>query len=187
MIRARATVENPCPICGREKWCMLVEGGIVCTKKKSARPYGNSGGWLHLTRGSGTRRRRSVERKFKTDPGWSEFHARLIRDATDNRIDQLAVQLNVTHVSLRLMAIGWSRERSAYSFPIRKPDGSICGIQYRTVTGDKFVHTGSDVRGLFIPTAAIQHHTLYAPEGVFGCVLSTVDRGGSGWSILKEH
>ncbi len=40
---------DPCPVCGRAKWCMRSQDGAVicCTKKKSKAPLGEAG-WIHV-------------------------------------------------------------------------------------------------------------------------------------------
>jgi len=47
----RVTKQNPCPVCGREKYCSVTAdgGAVCCTKEPSDRPAKNGRGWWHKT------------------------------------------------------------------------------------------------------------------------------------------
>lgn len=43
----RVTPREPCPVCGREKWCYVGEKGVFCTRVPSAWPTRDGTAWFH--------------------------------------------------------------------------------------------------------------------------------------------
>ena len=62
------------------------------------------------------------------------------------------------------MRVGWSEERNAFSFPMREPNGNVCGVRYRAYSGAKFAETGSR-EGLFFCPRKLKRDYLIVVEG----------------------
>lgn len=94
--------------------------------------------------------------------------ARIARDAYSrisvNARQQLGKQLGLGYNTLKALAVGWSEDEQAFTFPMRRGRNSrICGIRLRSAIGQKFSVKGSRA-GLFIPSMPKQS-TLWICEG----------------------
>jgi hypothetical protein len=79
-------------------------------------------------------------------------------------LQRLAASLGVTVESLQRLAVGWSSNHHAWSFPMRGPAGQVLGIRLRRPSGRKYAVTGGH-DGLFLPDAL--------PDGAGGRLLVT--------------
>ena len=69
---------------------------------------------------------------------------------TDDLRAEIAGILGCMDFWLQVWDIGWSPGHKAWTFPMRKPDGTVTGIRLRTRDGSKFAVKGSK-EGLFMP------------------------------------
>jgi len=161
-----------CPICGRPDWCMISgpEGSpeaVVCPRTESPRRAGEAG-WLHILR-PGTRPvARSISIAIDTDRGgdFAKLAAACERalHAEPFRLARLAESLGLSAESLQRLGVGWSARHGAYTFPMRRGDGTICGIRLRSPDGRKYSVRGSR-QGLFIPDGIDATDRLLVCEG----------------------
>jgi phage/plasmid primase-like uncharacterized protein len=76
----------------------------------------------------------------------AQFRAALDAD----HLQRLVFALGLSVDSLNRLAIGWSSDHEAWSFPMTDPGGNVRGIRLRRPNGFKFSVTGSK-EGLFLP------------------------------------
>jgi hypothetical protein len=152
---------NPCPVCGKPKWCLVTPDGsaAICARvADGAVKRAGQAGWLHRLRqdtrgrpeghGRGTIRLvvPSVPRQGMAD------RAERCRAAVDSsRLDRLARGLGLSVDGLLRLGIGWCDLSHAWSFPMVDAHGQAVGIRLRTDLGQKFAAKGSK-EGLFLPT-----------------------------------
>lgn len=166
----RVSKRRPCPICGKPDWCMVSKdaSAAICARVESQKLAGRAGaGWLHFLRDDYKRPAwRSVRRKEKRRPV-SDIGK--IADECELRIRPASVlwlsdELGVEPNGLRALGVGWNAERRVFSFPMREPNGCICGIRYRAYNGRKFSESGSR-EGLFFQPDEINCQYLVVVEG----------------------
>lgn len=151
----RVNKEIPCPICGKPDWCLIASDrdAAICARVESDRLVGSAGaGWLHFLRDDFFSRptwrpvKRQEKRRPVTDIGkLADECTQRIKPAT---VLRLSDELGVEPDALRALGVGWNASRRAFSFPMREPNGNICGIRYRARNGSKFSERGSR-EGLF--------------------------------------
>jgi len=168
----RVSRGEPCPICGRPDWCMISgpEGdptAAVCPRTESPRRAGEAG-WLHVLR-PGTRQMvRSIS--IPLDDGPATDFAKLAEaceraiHVEPYRLARLAQVLGLSIESLQRLGVGWSARHGAYTFPMRRGDGTICGIRLRSPDGRKWAVRGSR-QGLFVPDGIDATDRLLVAEG----------------------
>ena len=86
--------------------------------------------------------------------------------ADDSTVARLATQLGVSAESLRRLHIG--HDGRAYTFPMRTPDGLVCGIRLRYPSGRKLSVKGGR-EGLFLPADVPSDGPLFVAEGPTDC------------------
>src|SRR5690606_26811270 len=123
-------------VCCKPDWCLVVgpEGdptAAVCPRTESPRRAGEAG-WLHILR-PGTRQvARSISIAIDTDRGGdfaklAEAYECAIR-SEPYRLARLAESLGLSIESLQRLSVGWAAHHRAHSFPMRRGDGTICGL-----------------------------------------------------------
>src|SRR5690606_9675141 len=80
------------------------------------------------------------------------------------RLTRLAESLGLSIESLQRLGVGWAARHRAYTFPMRRGDGTICGIRLRSPDGRKYSVRGSK-QGLFIPDGIDATDRLLVAEG----------------------
>jgi len=137
----RVTKDNPCPLCGREKWCMTNANGsaIVCTKQPSDRSVGESGGWLHILDPE-----RNAGFKMSEMEQWHFRYNRNLIEGIDEIVSEL---LGVSVESIRRLEVGFWPFGHLWTFPERDERGKIIGVLKRTNKGTKHMEKGGK-RGL---------------------------------------
>ena len=171
----RVSKRQPCPVCSKPDWCTVTADGsaVCCMRVASEKPLRNDG-WLHRLTSDDWHRPRvrrielpAWERSPVRDFG--ELSAQYEAAAGDSTVAWLAAQLGVSAESLRRLHIG--HDGRAYTFPMRMPDGSVCGIRLRYPNGRKLsVKGGRD--GLFLPDPATDETEpgpLFIAEGPTDC------------------
>lgn len=184
----RVCRSEPCPICQRPDWCLLSgpEGSpeaVICPRVESPHRAGE-GGWLHILRPGKRPAARSISIAIDTDRGdFANLAAACERalHAEPFRLARLAESLGLSAESLQRLGVGWSARHGAYTFPMRRGDGTICGIRLRSPDGRKWAVRGSK-QGLFIPDGIDAADRLLVCEGptdaaaVLGWGLSAIGR-----------
>lgn len=168
----RVSRSEPCPICGRPDWCMISgpEGSpeaVICPRTESPRRAGEAG-WLHILRPGKRPVARSISIAIDTDRGGdfaklTEAYQCAIR-AEPFRLARLAQSLGLSAESLQRLSVGWSARHGAYTFPMKRGDGTICGLRLRSPDGRKWAVRGSR-QGLFIPDGIDATDRLLVCEG----------------------
>lgn len=163
----RVTRRRLCKICGKGDWCTFSADGVVacCMRVESDRRTRN-GGWLHrLTDDWKPPRRRTVRRKQpKPKLDCNPIHRRCVESLRPESLGWLSNDLGIRVEVLERFEVGYHSDRNVYSMPMRRPDGSICGIKYRPRNGGKFCEAGSK-SGLFFVPGSLVRDFLVIVEG----------------------
>ena len=164
-----ATKNDPCPICGRDHYCLVATDGshVICTKVESVRPWGEAG-WFHPFNGP---QRPAPIIQTGQKPALSLAEIQLLAkqyeaNLTDGRRQRAAEMLNVSENSLKRMRCGW--DGKAHTFPMSDAEGNVIGIRRRFLDGKKICVKGSKT-GLFIPDGLTGKGTLLIVEGNSDC------------------
>lgn len=165
----RVSKSCSCPVCGKPDWCMISsdESAAICSRIESAKRAGNAG-WVHRLQDKPYRRPqwRTTERR-KQRRELSEIVEIAIgcqRTILPASILWLADELGVEPRALRSLSVGMNTEYRAFSFPMREPNGSICGIRYRGTNGSKYAEPGSR-DGMFFDPDSLAGDYLAIVEG----------------------
>jgi hypothetical protein len=128
----------------------------LCQRVESTKRCGEAG-WLHRLREDPWQPAcRVVRRKvILTTPdapraGLTQLAARFRAAVDADHLQRLALALGLSVDSLNRLAIGWSSDHEAWSFPMTDPGGNVRGIRVRRPNGFKFSVTGGK-EGLFLP------------------------------------
>jgi len=165
-------------VCGKPDWCLFAgpdeaPNAAICARTESPKRCGE-GGWLHVLRTDGPawpRWRRTLRRAVgimadAKRPG-IDFD-RLARECQaavkPEALGQLAGNLGLSARSLRRLAVGWSAEHRAWTFPMRNAAGDVVGIRLRLPRGRKLSVKGGR-EGLFIPDGLHPGGRLLICEG----------------------
>jgi hypothetical protein len=157
----RVSRRERCPVCGRGDWCLLTgptdaPEAAICPRVESPKRCG-AAGWFHKLQDSGSRRprRRAVAPGAgQRDRNLTPLMQRYTQAVTLEDLSLLGSILGVSAQSLIVLAVGWSREHGAWSFPMREYNGRVIGIRLRTPSGRKFSVRGGR-EGLFVPEALV--------------------------------
>lgn len=136
----RIKKDNPCPVCGREKYCMVNDNGsaVLCTKEPSAHPVGEAG-WLHV-----------LDPKQNLDYQPTEFEKQFIRyrrNMIAGMAEIIAETLHVTPASVEKLGMGFYPLENAWTWAEMDECGNVIGIGKRYHNGKKVMVKGSE-RGL---------------------------------------
>lgn len=165
----RVTRGRVCPICRKPDWCMVAvdESAAICSRVESTKPTGRAG-WVHQMYGGDWQRPtwRAVRRCESSKPSVNmlEIAKHCCRSLRTTSLAWLANELSLSMESLKLLRVGWSERWKAFSFPMREPNGNVCGIRYRAYSGSKFSEMGSR-EGLFYCPRKIKRDGLLIVEG----------------------
>lgn len=162
----RVNRESPCPVCGKQDWCLVAENKCVaiCARVQSALPKGEAG-WLHKLTDNWERPWRPVQRPAtKPTIDWLDLCNQYRRACRLGSLAWLANELGVGMDSLERLQVGWNDQRRVFSFPMRDVDGKPCGIRYRSYSGAKFSETHSR-EGLFFQPTDLLPNYLVIVEG----------------------
>jgi hypothetical protein len=163
MIWAHATIEHPCPICGKTDWCTFGDRAVLCQRVESERPD-PKGGWYH-NYGSGKAQRFMLP-PSKQSPAHINCASIITAWKSFNRnLSQWSESLGVSVNSLSSLDCVWSSINNAWAFPMSDGMGGYIGIRLRNADGFKWAVTGSR-QGIFIPNGTkIEPRICYLPEG----------------------
>ena len=136
----RIKKDNPCPVCGREKYCMVNDNGsaVLCTKEPSEHPVGDAG-WLHV-----------LDPKQNLNYTPTKFEQSLVayqQNMIAGMAEFLASELNVTVESIERDEIGYYPLENAWVWPEKDERGNVIGLLKRYKNGKKVMVKGSE-RGL---------------------------------------
>ncbi len=180
----RVNKNEPCPICGKPDWCMVAgdQSAAICSRIASEKQIGRAGaGWLHVLRDDAFKRPawRPVKRAEPKRPSknMNALANEFCRELRQTSLVWLSNELCVSRDSLMQLRVGWSKQRRAFSFPMREPNGNVCGIRYRAYGGDKFSESGSR-EGLFFQPENVIRSYLVIVEGASDTT-ATMDLGFS--------
>src|SRR5690606_12677955 len=125
-------------------------------------------GWLHILRPGKRPVARTISIALDDGPTadcakLAEAYECAIR-AEPRTLPRRAQSLGLSIESLQRLGVGWAARHHAYSFPMRRGDGTICGIRLRSPSGAKYAIRGSR-QGLFIPTGLGVTDRLLIAEG----------------------
>ena len=167
----RVSRRQPCPVCGKPDWCTVTaDGSAVCCMRVASEKRLRNGGHVHRLTPDDWHR--PHVRRIEL-PAWKRRPVRVFGDlgsryeaaAGDSTVARLATQLGVSAESLRRLHIG--HDGRAYTFPMRTPNRSVCGIRLRYPNGRKLSVQGGR-EGLFLPDPATDEPEpgpLYVCEG----------------------
>ena len=138
-----------------------------------------NGGWIHRLDGAMVATppppARTRERTNTAPPTLERDINRFRAQVKPDRVTRFGSGLGVSAESLHHLWIGWASARDmevhfpkwkrpppAWTFPVRKPDGAICGLRIRTAGG---VKRGCYPSGLILPTPAVDGEFVAIVEG----------------------
>jgi hypothetical protein len=161
----RVTKANPCPVCGKDSWCLISFDGEtgLCMRVANDHPKQfRSGEVAYIHRLSGAP---VVERRKKPEiPKRAEIDAESLIDGWLARtkpawIAELASKLGVKASALLELNVAWAGQYAAFAFPMRDGYGRIVGVRLRNEDGRKWSVKGSR-SGLFLPYCQPEPHIL---------------------------
>lgn len=149
----RVSKRRRCEICKRPDWCTYTATVACCMRTPSPRQARN-GGWLHWLADTPQPQPMALPAPYSPPDGqpvdWAGLLASWTTTTVADRLAAHAADLGVSIWSLRRLGIAWAAPHRAWAFPMRNPDGTVCGIRLRAESGKKWAVTGSH-QGLFIP------------------------------------
>ena len=162
-IRIRPNEE--CVICTKKGWCMKSPDGtaVICARVQSDKPVGNKGaGWLHRLQDDwAPPPRRYVRRQpTKPKPDCDLIQTQCVEALSPEALGWLSNDLGISIDAIKQFEVGYHVDRNCYSIPMRRPDGSICGIKYRRHDGEKFCETGSKLGVSVVPGSLVRDHLI---------------------------
>jgi len=157
----RVSKASPCPQCGKPDWCTVGEGGVVCMRVKSGRPFKN-GGWFHAFDSA---MGRPVARPPEREPpriNATAMHRAWLAGTAPEALAAFAEELGVSVAAFAAVGAAWAPPHAAWAFPMCDGYGNVVGIRLRNERG-KFAVRGSR-QGIFLAAAPAQK-TLFVCEG----------------------
>jgi putative DNA primase/helicase len=132
--------DNPCPVCGRIKYCLINTNGsaVLCTKVESDRPVGDAG-FLHVLNPKGN---------IGYEP--SEFEKLFLRyrqNVIAGMAEIIASDLSVTAASVEQLGVGFYPLENTWVWAEMDEHGNVIGLLKRYHNGKKVMVKGSS-RGL---------------------------------------
>lgn len=152
----RTSRAQPCPVCGRNDWCMVSANGAVaiCPRtEEGATKYLDGSGYLHVLDPTQPIPERTDERGEvlpEHNLVMSSLATKMVAACDDGRLGRFAESLGVQPFSLRMLRVGWFASSDAFSFPMFRYGQRLIGIRLRSETGKKWAIKGSR-QGLFMP------------------------------------
>ena len=148
---------NKCPVCGKPDWCCISEdrSAVICPRvEKGSKKYIDGSGYLHILKETSEWKRELSVPETKQLPEHNEVMAimarKLARTITDEKLVDLAEDLDISKNSLQRLYVGYAGNQDAYSFPMQRAGNRLIGIRFRNLQGKKWAMKGSK-QGLFIP------------------------------------
>lgn len=166
----RVSRAAPCPICNKHDWCLVApdKSVVICCRVESDKAAGNSQGWLHQIRDDGWERPQwRAPKRVEPTPAPVEMRKVAVvscRAIKPDSVGWLSRNLGVSVDSLLRLRVGWKIDRQSFTFPMREPNGNVCGIRYRTYDGTKFSELGSR-DGMFFRPDDLRDDYLIVVEG----------------------
>lgn len=164
----RVTRRDPCPVCERATWCLLRRDGTgaLCQRIESSRRWGDAG-WWHPSGATSApaaawRRGRSLP---VLAPEVADLADRLyLADGAALARERLARIIGVPVAALDQLRVGWERDRTAWTFPMRDGQRRVVGIQRRFANHHKLTMRGH-ATGWFLPASLPRSAELVLTEG----------------------
>lgn len=152
----RTSRAQPCPVCGKNDWCMMSANGavVICPRvEQGATKYLDGSGYLHVIDPKQPIPERTDE-KGEVLPEhnlvMSSLASKMLAACDDERIGRFAASLGVPTFALRMLRVGWFASSDAFSFPMFRYGQRLIGIRLRSEAGKKWAIKGSR-QGLFMP------------------------------------
>lgn len=156
----------PCPICGREKYCLVADDGesVICTKVSNGavRQLKGYSGWLHnKDRGFISKSNVVKSPDYKPDNKYVQsFYAQL--ETGKSILSPLAIGLNVPVRSLVQLGTRYANE--IWNFPMYDSNRQIIGVKRRNLEGKKWCLRSSQL-GVYIPSTFDPEKSVVVCEG----------------------
>jgi len=140
---SRVDSRTPCPVCGREKWCLLHKTGTyaICMHEPEEIFVPRYGGWKHWLP-------EPVSVTIPPPPEPKDWQT-LLRSYTDN-VRELAREWDVNLEVLLDLGIRWDVSKGCFAIPVKLWNGDVVGVQRQWLDGTKRFMSGSKP-GLFYP------------------------------------
>ena len=167
----RVSNEKPCPICGKDDWCSVSSDGsaAICPRtEKGSKKYIEGSGYLHILKETEDWKKELARPEKKQLPEHNEVLAiiarKMCKAITEEKIVDLAENLDISVATLGRMHVGYSFQQAAYSFPMQRHENRLIGIRMRNLQGKKWAVKGSK-QGLFVPSQLTGKGGLVICEG----------------------
>lgn len=173
---------RPCPICGREDWCLVEYDGAgevtraLCKRVASDRQWRQAGS-LHVLRDTPLRARPRGPRQITLEPRrtYGELVAEMEHGLEPDRRHRFAASLGVSVDSLRRLRVGFAHwdamhqlglrpSRGAFTFPMVDHRARAIGVRVRLEGGKKLCVKGSAL-GMFVPQDLDATGVVFIAEG----------------------
>lgn len=152
----RTSRAQPCPVCGRNDWCMVSANGAVaiCPRtEEGATKYLDGSGYLHVldpTKPIPEKTDEKGEVLPEHNLVLSSLASKMAASCDDERLARFAESLGLHPFALRMLRVGWFASSDAFSFPMFRYGQRLIGIRLRSESGKKWAIKGSR-QGLFMP------------------------------------
>tara|TARA_R100000808_G_C2152093_1_gene161381 strand:- start:3906 stop:4712 length:807 start_codon:yes stop_codon:yes gene_type:complete len=153
----RVNTNNPCPICGKPDWCSISKdkSAVICPRvEEGSKKYIDGSGYLHILVETDNWKNELSKPEKKQLPEHNEVLAimarKMIKALTEERLVDLAENLDISLNTLKRLNVGYSAAQEAYSFPMLRQGNRLLGVRFRSIVGKKWSLKGSR-QGLFIP------------------------------------
>ncbi len=160
-----------CPVCGKTDWCSVSSdrSAVICPRiEEGSKKYIDGSGYLHILKETDEWKKELRKPHKKQLPEHNEVLAivarKLARAITEEKLVDLAENLDISLKSLKRLHIGYSKAQDAYSFPMQRAGGRLLGVRFRNVAGKKWSLKGSK-QGLFVPSGLTGKGGLVVCEG----------------------
>lgn len=161
----RCSKAQPCPVCGRHKYCLLGNNGrvAVCTKVQEGAYRALNFGYLHFL--NGHTHTIVPEKNDDLIPDASAVF-RVYKQLSFFRDDMepLANALRISPVALLLLGVGYSEKKRCWMFPMYNEKRHMIGLKCRNLKGNKWCFKGSRL-GVYMSRVFNPHQMILVCEG----------------------
>lgn len=162
---SRCTAECPCPICGRDHYCLIHRKGLVaiCTKVESKDKRGNAG-WYHKV--SDAKKVRKVPppaQKVYLTPKQVQEYLRNLPPATA-MLTEKAAEIGLSLDSILQLYARYESKAAVIAFPMFDEKRRPIGVRFRRADGRKWSLKGGR-EGVFVAREFRPDQPIFIAEG----------------------
>ena len=154
----------PCPVCEREKYCLVSDDGnfVICTKVSSKKKYEAYSGWLHKLSDANFKKPKKVIKSKDYSRNINHIQS-VYQNLDKDFLTRFANKLNVAPIVLYHLGVGYDK-KSQFYFPMFNADFKMIGLKIRAFNGKRWCVPGSRL-GVYIPDDFNSSEEVYICEG----------------------